>query len=173
MITLIKYGLTKNLGDYNSERIDAEYQLSEGESAVEAMEKLKKFVKEGTIEEPKIAVEEPAKVEEPKVEEKPKKKATKKAPAKNKEVEEKPVEEKPKKAKALPKYEAYNRDLSDHKKAMGVLLDEVCPEWRNNEDLKAKAGGLSRDLNGHDFRDKKGKVVDDFKAAVIKEMVDM
>lgn len=144
-ISIIKFGLTKNTGNYESERIDAEYQVAEGECPVEAMEKLKKFVATGTME------------EAPKKEEKPKKKA----PAKKK-------EEAPK--KEAPKAELYNRELKSHTSDMAKLLDEVCPEWKSDI---PKAKQLSVDLNGEEFRNKKGEILDSFKEKVIKEMVQL
>lgn len=167
MITVIKYGTTKNLGDYNSERLDVEYALAETECPVEAFGKVKTFVDgalDGNLEAPKKEEKKPAK-----------KKAAKKAAKKEEVKEEAPVKEevkeepkkekKPaaKKAKTIP----YNREEKTHKQTMAKLLNEVKPDWKDD---KESAKNASVKLNGVEFMDNKGNVLDTFKEALKEEL---
>lgn len=170
MITLIKYGITKNLGDYNSERVDAEYQLGEGESAVEAMVKLKAFVHTGKYdevesapkkvqevvettpkEEPVVSepIEEPTK-EEPKAE---KKKVVKKAP---KEVT---IKDTSKNIKAV----MYDRTIKAHTTIVQEIIESVYPNWKTDAVVKPKALEASKSMHGKPFLHLNGTPLESFK----------
>ncbi len=172
MITKITYGITRNLGDYNSERIDAEYQVAEGENPNAAMVKLKSFVQNGAVE-VSAPVEEPPKPAKTKTEEKveedmdagstpekPEKKTTKK-------VAKKAASKKATK-KAAKKDEpiTYDRENKDHKKKMASVLNEHFPTWKKDAELGALAKELSGKLVGTPIFDKKGNLLDSFVDAV-------
>ena len=185
MITKITYGVTNNLGDYNSERIDAEYMLSEGENPNAAMVKLKAFVKTGCIElgeandtkpsENRLPVndntdtdsdksdtladsepKEEVKEEAPK--KKAKKKATKKAPAK----------------KVAKPNVVFDYENKEHKKAMAGVLREVS-EFKGKDsapEVLAKAKEVTQDMIGKDMYSPKGELLDTFKELVQEAMAD-
>lgn len=102
-----------------------------------------------------------------------------------KKVEETKVEEKkeePKKT-AAPKKEttrvtkaskntAYDRVLDTHKNNLGVYLDAAYPNWRHKDNIK-KASDASKALQGTEFLDAEGNILDSFKEAFSKYMVDL
>lgn len=176
MITKIAYGITRNLGDYNSERIDAEYQVAEGENPNAAMVKLKTFVKTGAMQvesEPERQITSGPNPTEEKVtediergsapteritkeeKEEVKKKATKKASKKT-----------TKKAAKKDEPIKYDREQKDHKKKMAAVLNEHFPTWKKDAELGALAKGLSEKLVGVPIFDKKGNLLDSFVEAV-------
>ena len=57
---------------------------------------------------------------------------------------------------------AYDRNLDTHKALLGQFLDKEFPTWRKPEELK-KAGTASRALQGKDFQDGEGNILDAFK----------
>lgn len=67
---------------------------------------------------------------------------------------------------------AYDRLLDAHKNNLGVFLDSKFPSWRKPENLK-KAGVASRELQGTEFLDGEGNVLESFKEAFSKYMVDL
>lgn len=170
-ITLIKFGRTTNLQDYNSERVDAEYQLGEGECPEKAMSKLKDFVNTGKFREEEVAEEKPVKkatkkvskkVEEPKeeevveekVEEKPEKKVTKKKVTKKKPAEKK------------PKVTTYDRELANkpHQKLLAAEFRTHDPEWKKNH--KEECQEFSKNMQGKDFLDHKGNILESVKEEI-------
>lgn len=160
-ITEVKLGQTKNLGSYESERIDLTAALEEGDDVLEVLADLRRVI-EGK--EPLLT----SKVIEKVVEEK--------APVKEVKGSEEPVKEEPtpEKKKAAPKKETgtkkkakaqpYDRELPLHRQLMGETLDEVFADWRSNDEIGKKARTASREFVGKDFLDSDGKVVDSFKA---------
>lgn len=152
MITLIKYGKTINTGDYNSERIDAEYQVGEGECAVEAMKKLKHFVNTGEYNKPEKLVAKADKVEEKKVEEAP---VEEKKPAKKKTTKKKPAKKVVKEVK--PEVVNYNREDKSHKKILGDTLKKYNENWK--AEAKDECVAFSKDLEGKPFLDAKGVIL--------------
>lgn len=113
----------------------------------------------GTTTEAKAPVEE-AKAEAPA--EEPKKEETK---------EKKTRKETTVKTKAT-KATVYDRNLDAHKNNLGAYLDKQFPGWRKPENLK-KAGTASRELQGTDFLDGEGNILQSFKDAFGKHMVDL
>ena len=95
------------------------------------------------VEEPKV---EQPKVEQPKREEKPK------------------VDKKPKAVKAIQ----YDRNNETHKKHVGVLLNDIDPNWRTTGMQKAVAA--SKALEGSDFMDSSGEIVASFKESLAELM---
>jgi outer membrane biosynthesis protein TonB len=66
----------------------------------------------------------------------------------------------------------YDRELKEHKNNLGVFLDSKFPGWRKSENLK-KAGAASRELHGKDFLDADGNILEAFKEAFSKFMVEL
>lgn len=67
---------------------------------------------------------------------------------------------------------AYDRNLDSHKNNLGVFLDSSFPGWRKPENLK-KAGVASRELQGSEFLDGEGNILQSFKDAFSKHMVNL
>jgi len=174
MITLIKYGVTKNLGDYNSERIDAEYQLSDTDCPNKAMANLKHFVNTGCVvkaNEPSPKTTTETKVDEDvKLPETPVKTEEEKKPAQK--VTKKAAKKTTKKAtgkKVTPKANiVYSRDEKTHKDELSKILSEEFPNWKT--ELLAQAKALSGKLVGTDIYSFKGELLDSFKEAVTEGM---
>jgi hypothetical protein len=189
----IRFKKTWNLGNYESETLEAACQLTEGECAVTAKEELIAFVKGETVKEqpaPTQAVETeqpkkaekkvaakkekapPVKTESPVVDEAQpvKEDAVVVAPAVEPVVEEVKEEAAPK-AKKEKKFKAvatpYNRENDLHKKLLGELLDKSYPTWKKDP---SKAKAASQLLAGKDFLDTEGKVIESFKSALAEAM---
>ncbi len=177
-ITLIKYGITKNLGNYESERIDAEYQVGEGQCAMEAMIELKAFVNSGVVPSPKK--EEPKKEEEVKeepkkeeeVKEEPKKEEPKKTTKKKVEPKKEEVKEEPKKTTKKPKEIPYSRKEKTHKAILATVLGDKFPTWKQDAELKARALETSQALEGVPVMDNKGTMLPSFLDKVVELMSD-
>lgn len=170
----VKFGITKNLGDFNSERIDFASIVEEGECPLEVLAILKELVKgnkpasikaeaitiaetKAPKEEVKVEKEEVVEEEAPAKEEKPVKKN---APAKK-------TATAPKKTKDVP----YDRTIQTHKKLLGELFDEIAPDWRKDADIKPKAIEASKTLLiGEGFLDAKGNIVESFKSKAKKAL---
>ena len=188
MITELRYGLTMNReGKVFSEKAEAVYLLSEKENEAEAFESLKSFVKTGlegkaqpvkkvkmedveeVIEGGKIVtkdgeVHDAATTD---IEHKEDKKTTKKKTTKKKKTSKKVS-----KKVAAPKTVTYDRTVDAHKKELGMLLTANCPDWKATAESKAKAKGLSEHLQGEDFLDDKGDVLESFVEAIVQGMAD-
>ena len=87
------------------------------------------------------------------------------------EAKEKKTEAKTKKStpetkpvKKLNKATVYDRALDTHKNLLGSFLDKKYPKWRNADSLK-KAAEASKALNGSDFLDENGEILEAFKLA--------
>lgn len=124
-------------------------------SAVLAVDMLKKVAK-GEIElddRSNTAVEKPVEVVEEQKKEEPVV------------VEEKPKKKKTTTKKVKVKYTPYDRSLDVHKKEFAKVLDENFPEWRKK--YLAEAKDLSIQMEGEDFMDSRGEVLDTFKEAMV------
>jgi outer membrane biosynthesis protein TonB len=188
----IKYLRRKNLGNYEHEELEVSASV-EGSDPQEVMDTLKAFVLSNLgletsekVEAPKkeIAKKEEVKVtkEKPQAKEEEVKEEVKEEEAKEEEVvkeepkkEEAKEEKKPKakkettvKVKAT-KLTAYDREHDPHKALLSKFLDEEFKGWRKPDELK-KAGAASRALNGTDFQDGNGEILESFKEAFRKMM---
>ncbi len=147
----------KNLGNYEHIEITASAKVEEGEEALTAMLSLKTFVEialvaKATEIQPPAKVEEEVKtepvVEAPKKEKKPKKEK----------IVEAPVVETPKKEKVT----AYDSSVPEHKSIFGgYLAKKYDNSWKTShpvEEIKA----FTASLNGVDFLDQDGKIVESF-----------
>lgn len=146
-IERLKFLVHTHLGieetDKNQLTLPIEVAKKSVDKAIEPVEKVKE----------KVAVKEELK-EEVKTDNKEKKievKAKKSAP------ETKPV-------KKISKATAYDRALDTHKNLLGSFLDKKYPKWRTSDSLK-KAAEASKALNGTDFLDENGEILDSFKLA--------
>lgn len=125
---------------------------------------------ESKVTKPKPQAEE-KKVEEKKEEAPAAQEETTPAPAEEKKVEEKKAKKETTLKVTKPtKATAYDRNLDTHKALLGQFLDVKCPNWRKPEELK-KAGNASRALQGTDFQDAEGNILESFKEAFLKYMV--
>ena len=173
----MRYLRRKNLGNYEHEELEVSAEISEGQSPSEAFKELKQFVEECLgLSAPKEQMELPLKVEKEKVKT-PKKEEVKVSEEKPKEVEAPKEEEKKKapketkqKIKVTAKATTYDRTLDTHKALLGQFLDKEFSGWRKPEELK-KAGQASRELNGKDFQDADGNILESFKESFRKYMV--
>ena len=120
-------------------------------------------VKSTPVETPKAKTEEPA-VSEPKapVSSEPELPID----TRNKEVK---TEAKKEKVKVKGKNTPYDRTMDNHKKQLSKFLNASCPEWSNSTNLP-KAGAASQALNGTDFLDGEGEVLQSFKDAFIEKL---
>lgn len=171
----IRYLRRKNLGNYEHEELEVSCAIEKGETPSEVFNNVKQFVHESLgLSEPKptAQIELPLKVEKEKVKNPPKEEV--------KVSEEKPQEEvkeeKPKakketkvKVKITGKATTYDRNLDTAKALLGSFLDNEFPGWRKPEILK-KAGAASRELNGTDFQDAEGNILESFKEAFRSKM---
>lgn len=165
MITLIKYGRTTNLQDYNSERIDAEYQLAEGENATIALANLKAFVTTGVIQEEKKITTTEAKVKEDI------KEVEVEVEVEESTVANKKVAKKATKKTATPKPNIkYSREDKAHKTTLAEILDSEFPTWK--KEMLSKAKEVSIALEGEDIYSPKGELLPSFKESVIEGMSD-
>lgn len=166
IITEVKVEMVKNTGNYESERIGFTATLEENEFALDVRDRLKELCFAAFNHSETIPLF---------VEEKEKKIATSKKPAKKKspvkaEEEEETIvaaeETKPKK-KLKVKLTPYDRTLEIHKKLFQTALNELVPNWKENP---AKAKDASISLEGAEFLDLEGSVVDSFKEKLLAEM---
>lgn len=72
-------------------------------------------------------------------------------------------------AKGSPKAATYDRTLDTHKKLLGNFLDGEFPKWKDGELFK-KACAASKELNGTDFQDDNGDIIESFKEAYRKRL---
>lgn len=68
------------------------------------------------------------------------------------------------------KPQVYNRGLEQHKEIFSGLLRSVAPDWKRNDASKLKAKKASEQLEGEDFLDESGEVLDGFVTQVKKLM---
>lgn len=78
----------------------------------------------------------------------------------------KDLEKKEKKTKVKGKPTAYDRTLETHKKLLTDFLNTAKPGWNLPERIK-KAGDASKALNGTDFQDSEGEILESFKTAFL------
>ena len=64
----------------------------------------------------------------------------------------------------------YNRAIERHKEVFSGLLRSIAPDWKKTEESKKKAKKVSEVLEGEDFLDANGEVLDSFKALVKKKL---
>jgi hypothetical protein len=142
--------------------------VGEDESAMDAFMALKTEV------ETAIAADIAAK-SEPKA--KPAKKAAKakvEEPEEKEEVAEEPEETPAPKAAKAKKFKAkttaYSRANETHKSMMAEALNEHFPEWKKTAEGKAKAKKLSQTLDGTEFLDGDGEILESFIEAMTEGM---
>lgn len=68
------------------------------------------------------------------------------------------------------KPQSYNRSLEQHKEIFSGVLKSVAPDWKKTDASKAKAKDVSQKMEGKEFLDDNGEVLDSFKAEVKKLM---
>lgn len=98
--------------------------------------------------------------------------------AEDEEQETKPVKGKNSKGKSGAKDEGkktfkkkpqtYNRSIEQHKEIFGGVVRSINPKWKDNDVTKKKVKKASESLEGEDFLDENGEVIEDFKAKVKK-----
>lgn len=65
----------------------------------------------------------------------------------------------------------YDREIAEHKHTLSTILDADYPTWKKDNNLKAKAGKLSKEiLPGMPFKDAKGVIAEEFKAKIVEVM---
>lgn len=64
----------------------------------------------------------------------------------------------------------YNRSIEAHKEIFSGVLRSINPDWKKSEDSKKKAKKVSEAVEGEEFLDGNGEVLDSFKALVKKKM---
>jgi hypothetical protein len=160
----LTYGKTKNLGDYNSEKVEITYQIAEDDDVYECFETIRNLVEGGfqkplvsgdtlnskgalnpvksTAAKAKVANKEEAPKEESKKEEV--KKDDKKA---EKEAEKAAKAEEKAATKAAAKVTIYDRENGLHKKKLASVLTEQYPSWKTDESLKKNALSASQTLH--------------------------
>lgn len=81
--------------------------------------------------------------------------------------EEKPTKKAPAK-KLRKKNEVYDRDSQIHKKLFTKTVTGMSPKWRDTPAMAAKVKKVSMALEGEEFLDADGQVLEGFKAALKK-----
>lgn len=180
----VKYAKRFNLGDYQHEEYTVVAEVEEGESADTVLATIKELVHRNQA--GKSSVVEPS-LAAPVAEEAPAPKKGKGRPpgAKNKpkaveevpaevvaEVEEheakeeaKEEEEKAPPQKKLKKVgEVYSRSSEIHKKIFAEILGDVYPMWKSTDAGKSKAKNASMKMEGVEFLDSEGEVLESFLA---------
>lgn len=103
-------------------------------------------------------------------EEKPKTKKSKAAPATKASTKttgaktSAPKATKKRKGKVTP----FDRELPLHKKLVGEMLDEEKPKWSKKEILVKKARVASKAMDGEDFLDSEGAILESFKSEFLR-----
>ena len=186
MTGTLSYERVNNLGNYSSERLSLSVELKE-ENAETVFVEVKQFVLSNLGLTPKKEVEtiaqEPVQLTlKPEVnhgeEKSSSKEVSEKSDPKEEVISEEPaVEVEAKKTKkatatkvkkvAKPVGTPYNRGNEIHKKIMGDLLDKTIPGWRSNA---AKAVEVSKSLEGQEFLDSEGLVLETFKEEFKKRL---
>ena len=136
-ITEIKYSKRFNLGNYEAEEIGLVADVMDGKNISKCLEELKTTIskmRSGTDNEvtEKVETKETSKSEE-------------------------------KRLKTLKKKAAkYDRNNESHKALFIEMLNVAFPKWSETKESKAKGKEVSMKMEGLDFLDEKGKVVDEF-----------
>ena len=68
------------------------------------------------------------------------------------------------------KPQSYTRDIEQHKEIFSGIVRSIDPEWKKNDNTKAKVKKISVGMEGEAFLDEHGEVLDSFKAEVKKRM---
>jgi len=170
-----------NLGDYNSELINAVAVIDEGENPSAVLKELIAYVKtKGETEIQGVAQTQPTTTETKKEKvDKPKKEKVEKTSTENKEEAQDGKEKSEKQSQASEKSEQsevketkkvkgkatpYDPDASLHKKLLGEILDKAAPGWKTNTAPYKEA---SQAMRGKDFLDAEGLVLENFKTEFI------
>ena len=161
-ITSIDYLRRLNLGNYEYEELKASALVGENDSAEICFIALKEFVENslGIVKETKEQLPLPIVKEEPKIEETKAKEVKVEEEVKKKKERKSVAETKP--VKKISKATMYDRVLETHKSLIGAFLDTKYPKWRKNELIK-KATQASKNLNGIEFLDENGEMLESFK----------
>jgi type IV secretory pathway VirB10-like protein len=178
----VEYMRRVNLGSYEHSELKVSIAINEEDDINFEIESLKSLVHKhlGIIEEDKNQLPLPIEKAKKPVEktvaavEKPKEevavnnelKDEVKAEEKEKKTEAKAKKSAPetKPVKKISKATVYDRALDTHKNLLGSFLDKKYPKWRTSDSLK-KAAEASKALNGTDFLDENGEILDSFKLA--------
>lgn len=171
-ITQIRVDLIRQVPE-GSDAVGLSANLIKGGNASEGIAELKAIIL-GTSEsvskkapaEPTTSAKAKLKKEEPAISEV-------KAPEETaKEVETPVAPKEEKKAPAVKvkgKATPYDRTVDTHKKLLSKFLDTNFPQWKDSTNLP-KAGAASQALNGKDFLDAEGEVLQSFKDAFLEEL---
>ena len=184
----LSYSRTKNLGDFNSEKVELTYELGENEDVYEAVKLVKDTVCKAlgitndkhlepysdkpaataTAVEKKTPAtatkkkETPAAVTaatEPKQEET----KTEEAQAQATETKEVAPTATAKRNIAKVKNTVYNRNNEEHKRLLSAFLDKAFPTWKSKDSIK-KASEISSKLSEkEDFLDGEGVILESYK----------
>lgn len=178
----VKYAKRFNLGDYQHEEYTIVAEVEEGESADTVLATIKEMVHrnqagKSNVDEPKMQVaateEQPVakkgKGRPPGAKNKPKGTVEAASEVVAKEEDEKEeeaaAEEKAPPQKKLKKVgETYSRSSEIHKKIFAEILGDVYPMWKSTEDGKSKAKNASMKMEGVEFLDSEGEVLESFLA---------
>lgn len=186
IITEVKYLFRRNLGDYEHEEIGLTASLPEGMEASDAIAEMKELAVSSVgaylVNEKKETSPEPAKAASgkrskakpaPEEEEEEVEETEEGTEEENDEEVEEKAPKKPaakkatsKKSKASP----FDRDNDLHKDILGAFLDEEIPKWRKKEKLVKRSRSASKEMEGEDFLDKEGNILESFKEKFLEIM---
>lgn len=194
----VRYLRRKNLGNYEHEELEVSTVVQEGEDAqvitedlidfvlgnlrLPTLEKVQQKTPGKKVEAPKKEIEtngEPTSPEKkplvadgtttPKEEEKtPAPKEEKKEEKKEESKKEEPKKETKRRIKKVTT-SVYNREDEAHKALIGAFLDKEYKTWRTKNELP-KASKASKTLNGSEFLNAEGEILDAFKVEFRKHM---
>jgi hypothetical protein len=192
--TEVKYNRRYKTGDYEHEDFTVTAVLDKGDDVVATFGELRADIAKAfaaEVGEPeaeevpaatapgkknkKAKEEEPEEVEEEDPEETPEDPEEEESEEEETEEEEEETEEEEappaktgKKFKKKP--QVYNRASEAHKEIFSKMLAGISPGWNKKEDVKARAGKASKDMEGQEFLDEEGNVLDSFSNSVKKLM---
>jgi hypothetical protein len=156
----------KNKGNYEHIEISASAKVEEGENAMSAMLALKTFVETALMSNvpipPEEVVKEEVKEEKSKKEKKPKKEKVEEVKVEAESAPEETPEESAKKTPPKSKVVLYSSDIKEHKSIFGgYLAKKYNDAWKTvapKEDIQK----FTSSLNGKEFLDDNGQIVESF-----------
>lgn len=194
--TEVKYAFRRNLGAYEHQDISLTASLTEGASVEQVIADMQRvalasvgqfMANEKPATEEAASPKKPAKGKrKPKVEEESEEEDEDESEEESEDEDEaeEAEEEKPKKSKKAPakttkaptkkgrsKASPFDRNSDLHKDLVGSMLEEeISKKWRGKEKLVKKARNAAKEMDGEDFLDAEGVIMESFKEKYLELM---
>lgn len=169
LVRHMSYTFRRNLGDYEHEELTVAIEVNDGDDITQKVTELKDLVvgNLGTRRQN----------EEQETEKKSRKKKEKvvdeeeESEEDESDSEEESSSKKTKsKKKGRSKSTTYDREDDLHKKLVGEMLDDNFPKWDKKKSLKKLAIKASKSMQGEDFLDSDGDILEDFQEKFLEQM---